>query len=805
MARTFKVSFPLPGRRPNSATQTTPGLRGPPSNRSEGDGSPLMYPGSKAERVLGGTDFEGCDFKKKLSRKERKSLRKYPSFISMTLAETDNDRDREEEGFLFSGTKTSSEPHRHMSPALSKQGSSPLLGEHRTAGSTNSGYLNAPSMPHNLREGSSNTLRPHYDKSTAPLLISQQTSASSARDLALRKGMPQISSRLSHNVSGDFKPTETGVEHVRRFSGDSKVTEGSKASARSKIAGTQRLRPLATDPPTLNPSAPRVFHAMSPPPALINSSLPKPIRPVDSQRKRSRWWQRSKAGYPPPSPPPMPAELAYVPTTPDAHFSTGEAHVRRTREGARNWFDGLDEDDVHVNLHEERRQEEVSQYRPAENCGAPLSISEILAKDPRRASITQTKSSFSSKSGPPDRKLSFRLDSTAPPCAHGDFSETSPVRSTATNASNPGRKNLHSVSSSQGISAGVDLRISSVLDLSSSDDDGNDAWTAQPENLYRGHFIRSSIEHADYGEDLLLGSAQHVPQIRPRPVMNKHTRRASARGSNCSATVPPVPDIPPRPRLGQRNSSLRWRQMMEEKSATTIDGGEASSTVESGENSGTNVDTPLSSPISTGTASTLHRRKVSFRGSKLMKVTSEEEKLLEAMREKRASIRHNDFQKGFKKAMQLQAGAEVFAPRPQTAGVDGRASCRHSSSMYDPRGSSRGGSRSSISPPPMLTSARYGHEPKPSLASLGPGSRMSLSTDNLHEIDTETYLFPQVPEIIRPGLRSEVSAGKPSPSPSFSPSDILPLSSSSSTRHSATTPPLGHGSLCGMVHGDSVT
>jgi hypothetical protein len=49
---------------------------------------------------------------------------------------------------------------------------------------------------HRLRnEDSTSTLKSHYDRQKSPLAISQQTSASSSRDMALRKGLPAMNNR----------------------------------------------------------------------------------------------------------------------------------------------------------------------------------------------------------------------------------------------------------------------------------------------------------------------------------------------------------------------------------------------------------------------------------------------------------------------------------------------------------------------------------------------------------------------------------------------------------------------------------
>ena len=792
MAPTFKISFPLPGWRSNSSTQTTPGSQS--SNRSENDGSPLAYPGSKAERVLGGAELDGNDQRKKPIRKERKSLRKYPSFMSVTLADEESESSKPEDGFPFPGMKMPGEYIHQNARILRRQGSSPLLGESYMAPSTSTDCYSNASSPHTRHAESSTTLRSYYDKSKSPNLISQQTSSSSARDLALRKGLPQISSPLGQSVSGDPTPAQTSITHGRNRSAESKVSEGSKASASSKIARTPRRRPSVNDPPTLYPDVPRAFHAVSPPPALINSSLPTPMRPTDLGSKsfsRPRWWYRGKTDRPI-SPTPVNSDGPCQAETSDQRLSSIKVNVRRPKAGVRNWFDGFDEEELEREAEEETsRPQQESRYQLPEKSAQPAAISEVLSQDPRMQPLKQRKSSFSSKSGPSDRKLSFKLDSPPPRRVPSGFSPVLNMRSSSTFPRSPGSRTIHPSEINRGIPVGVDLQIESVLSLSSSEDEDESKIVPSQESFYRGHHIRASVDKADYGDDLLVGSAQRVQKVRPRPVVNKHYREVpTSRRSTSPESVPPVPQIPSRPQLGQRNSSLRWRDVMEERSTTTTDAG-GDSTVE---NSSTNADTPLTTPTSARTSTiTPHKKKSSFRGSKLMKVTSEEEKLLEAMREKRASIRANDFQKGFNKALALQAGNELCTQRPQTAGADGRQSFTQRSSYTSNNSTSikgPGSARGSVCPtPPLLTSARYNsnphHTPKASLASLGAGSRRSLSTDNLllqdqeeEALDNDSYSFPPVPDIVR----SDVMPSTPS-------TGNLPL----------TPPPLmpGHGMVVG--------
>lgn len=72
---------------------------------------------------------------------------------------------------------------------LRGKASSTLLGKQYAGDGTARGSNASRSVQH---EPSDSTLRSYYDKSTLPLAISQQTSASSVRDQALRKGIPPV-------------------------------------------------------------------------------------------------------------------------------------------------------------------------------------------------------------------------------------------------------------------------------------------------------------------------------------------------------------------------------------------------------------------------------------------------------------------------------------------------------------------------------------------------------------------------------------------------------------------------------------
>lgn len=749
MARSFKISFPLP-RRPSASPHTTPGSQY--SNQSNIDDSPLSHPGAKAEKVLGASEVGSPELKKgKQSRKEKKQLRKYPSFMSVTLSDVDAESVKTPDEFPFPGMHIPSEKMPQPTQFKDRQGSSPLLGEHYMFGSTNGVSLSNPSSPRVRRAGSSSTLRSHYDPKKSPLSISQQTSASSARDMALRKGLPPISSPLSLNMVEAVKSAKPNGLHSRNLSTDTKVSGSSKASGNSvkRIHSTPRRRPSIIDPPTLYPNANRAFHAVSPPPALINAALPKPLGSQSHQKtsfNRPRWWAKVKTQ----TPPPIPIEDQQRPEDFDVDLPSIKLNVKRPKVRMRNWFDGLEDERT---LSDDHQDNEVSKYQIHEPYKPPLSIQEVLTQEARSPQISERQNSFSNISEPltlSDRKPSFRLDS--PPLRSLCSGSSSQAPGGMSTPGSPGATSIQPTISSKGPPPGMDLQSSSFLELSSSEDE----MESNSDAPYRRHRIRASIEKASYNNEVSVGNAQHAQPVRPRSIVNGRTKPLSRR-SDSSEKVPPVPKIPDKPRLSRRTSSVRWHEMMEDKAGST------ESTLDSGESS-------LNGSTDARRARARTRAKQTIRRSKFMKVTSEEEKLLEAMRDKRASIRQDDFDKGFKTAMQLQD----IVVRPKTAGADGRAS--HSPNF---------GSRFSASPPPQ----EHAHNTSRTI------SRFSASAEDVSLEDA--YPFPRVPV----NGKGSSSPPKPSPSLSFSPSDILPETPAS--QNSPLTPPPGHGAL--GAYGRSLT
>lgn len=752
MARSFKISFPLP-RRQSASPRTTPGSQY--SNQSNIDDTPLSHPGAKAEKVLGASEADDPELKKQ-SKKGKKQLRKYPSFMSVTLSDVDAEAVKSPNEFPFPGMHTPSDLVPRPTPDKGRQDSSPLLGEQYMFWSTNGGFLSNTCSPPARRAESSSSLQSHHDPKKSPLSISQHTSASSARDMALRKGFPPVSSPLGLDTVEAVKSTDSDRLHSPNISSETNFSGSSKLSGNSvkRINSIPRRRPLVMDPPTLYPNANRAFHAVSPPPALINVALPKPLGPQSQPKlsfSRPRWWAKVTTQIPPPPPIHIPIEDQQRHEDFDDNLLSIKLNVKKPKAkpnaGMRNQFDGLQDEGAFSDGHQDI---EVPKYQIPEPFTSPLSIQEIMAEGAQSPQIPERKISFSNNGEPTtlsDQNPSFRCASPPTRCLLSGSSSQA-LEETSTPGSTPGDSDVTTIqttASSKGPPPGMDLQSVSFLELSSSEDETESNSDAP----YRRHRIRASIEKASYNNEVSVGNAQRAQPVRPRSIVNGRTRPLW-RSSNSSEKVPLVPKIPDKPRLSRRTSTVRWREMMEDK------GGNTESTVDRG-------DSSLSGSIDARRART--RAKQTIRRSKVTKVTSEEEKLLEAMRDKRASIRQDDFDKGFKTAMQLQ---DIVA-RPKTAGADGRAS---RSLKY--------GSRSSTSPPPQEYAIQTSRT----------NFRFSTSAEDLRPEDA--YPFPEVP-LNRNGPLGFISPPKPSPSLSLSPSDILPETPAS--HNSPITPPPGHGAL----------
>ncbi|KAI4131270.1 MAG: hypothetical protein LQ338_001295 [Usnochroma carphineum] len=627
----FKLFFPLPGRK---ASHGSPVLIETPIDSH--DDSPCSDPGPKAERVLG--TLEPAPSHGLSNKSSRKALRKKPTFMNINISEAESGPGSGKDGFPFPSMPSSRGSSRHPShtqDTLRNQPSSPLLGERFFRGSPGSDSMTNSPSPRPHFYGSSSTLRSYYDPAKSPLSISQQTSASSARDMALRKGHSSIASPLSQDVSNAISPSAAEDEP--------RLATGHVRSRRPAHLGLAERFPK---------------HRTSSVPILLSdqvSKSPSQLSYSSSQQsvssERPNWWKRKKAKESKSKhaiPSPKEARLGQL----DLGLDSLKTHIKKPRAGTKHWFDGggddsvqnthdlqLDADEVHRRFWNKRLENLRSEQH-----------------DLNESCFDQT---HTSNGGSEPEHTETEHTSQFPPSKEAPSSTSTP-KSTSRSSTN----------------TKADRSNQSFLELSSSSDEETEGDSVLQQN-FRHRRIRDSIDENAIGDDVLVSSAEKVRSVKPKPVVSASPRR-SKRGSE---VIPPVPKIPERPQLQQRVSSMKWRESQNFKSPTIttrmIDDSTSSS-------AGGSIASRASSSFR-HSAIDCQFKKPSTHGNTIMTVTVEEGELLEAMRQTRASIRQDAFNEGYTRA--VRSTRKVHHHRPRISGTDGRISPTPSLSTTPTNGS----------------------------------------------------------------------------------------------------------------------
>jgi len=689
---------------------------------SDGAGNfPFSSPGAKAEEVLG-TSAPNSDGLEDVP--QMKVLRKYPSFMTVAISDAGSDSLRGDDE-VRSGKSTPGEGAYDRRSSLARnQPSSPLSGHFGPATNDRIGGSDR-SSPQVHCSPSSTTLKSYYDPARSPLAVSQQTSASSVRDMALRKGMPIISSPLAQDASQPTSPVDVGPE------------------ANQGIAEPARRRPPHIDLSSLFPK-PRSIEPPLNSPHLITRSPPRMSMISSNHRStsgRPKWfgWEKKKSRPKevhdsqrlPSIPPPADDPPAY------------KLNVSRPSQPARDNFQKIEEGASHATDDPAAEHGLAVSSQPPEDPRMTLKVGyDQISREWRSRLRNSSFGNYSQRSIPSQRSSSLCLESNTAQSYRqkGALLTNCEIRSNPSTASRPSIRS--GIERGEALST-MDLLNQSVLSLSSSEDESEDSVPTDPR--FRRHCIRESIDCVEKGEETQVFNAQRVTSLKPRPIFSTRTRRRSR--SSGSEVVPPIPGIPARPKVSERVSSMKWQEHQNIGSA--LDNYVDSGTFDS-EHFGT--DLRLNS-----------QSRVRRSGSKMMAVTTDEEKLLEGMRRKRASLRQDVFAESFGKGA---IHPEDSVARPRTAGAEGRPRYFHAEMLRAP----------SNEPDDLARSLSV-----PYAASVG---------DLTCDVD---YAFPDVPDIpvrLR-GPNSLSSPPKRSPSLSFSASDLVP--STPTSRRSPITPPPGMG------------
>ncbi|KAI9806096.1 MAG: hypothetical protein M1833_004503 [Piccolia ochrophora] len=204
MGGTSEFRFPLPGGRPSTSSGAM--MAGEMFSQQRRKGGLRAHKKLRRPMSLDGST-------QSISGADQGEFRR-PRFMSISLSEAEPDLTWPNE-LGGQGCPAFLDRRRHSTPSkpeLQHRPSSPLLGREQ---------MKLPEIPIPVltpdspsfrlgRSDSSSTLLSYYDAAQSPLAISQQTSASSARDMALRKGFPAI------NMSrDDFIPPRTSSKALR--------------------------------------------------------------------------------------------------------------------------------------------------------------------------------------------------------------------------------------------------------------------------------------------------------------------------------------------------------------------------------------------------------------------------------------------------------------------------------------------------------------------------------------------------------------------------------------------------------------
>lgn len=632
MARSQKFTFSNPLRKASAPTVAT--TTGPETIRETRE---LQDGAAKAQKLLGvGYDSKSSRGRPK-SKKSSKELGTRPSQINITVSEVDT-----KPQFSRFGPAVPTESG--DDPFLRTRPSSPLLGQTFTRGTGGPGSMAESTIGPLRQYGSSSTLHSYYDPQKSPLAVSQQTSASSARDFALRKGCPPLATSQAHYTAQISPP------HVESVEADEPQAQTSSKRRPPRIDLSMLFtKPRASSIPLLSPQ--RLMNSPSPQSTDTSAeapTVPKTPRTPTSATFRSKRLKKS----PPKAAPDQPRQLRHMPggLDDDQDHGFGKRNVVKQRVGIKNWFDGVEgeisdedgtgepelEDDMmpksEIMTSPTPPTEPFASYFPStsslERQGDPIrSAATYFPPTPARSQedlLTKQVSSKDSRQKSPSTTHFNQLKPRPRPIdAKSDLSLQSRVVSVAS-------KKI--VSSSLESS---NLQEQSVLHLSSSDDEGEDEEVPPMPSL------RASLASAYTGvsSEVEFGTAKAAkPSF---PLMANIRGHPPGRSSKPLTQIRSRHPVPVEPVIPDRRSSHRISsQVGENRSSMAPSAASREMSVPE--------DESITFPMGVEKVSQSSRQSLassqsglSRRRSRIMHVTRQEEKLLENMRQKRATMRQS--------------------------------------------------------------------------------------------------------------------------------------------------------------------
>jgi hypothetical protein len=488
-------------------------------------------------------------------------------------------------------------------PGMSRRPSSNIMGHaFNGEGRRGSDYSAAS---HRLHPQTSNsTMRSHYDAKSSPLSISQQTSDSAVRDMALRRGKPPIATDyINHdNVASPVSPAIR--DEARR-------KEERKSKPPRLDLSKLFPKPRGGDGASFSNALLSPNKMVNSPAALsINSDyhFPRPMTREPTPNPRGQV-KLKKA-------PRQPVSIPPTPSSPMRKFDRDEydnakVHVRRPPKGVQHWFDALDEDsdealeNTNVPIHAPKA------IRPHDTLKAPVHNTGYSRFGPDAAS---GQGSRPKHLAPTSRRDTF---------THEDLVDI-------TRLTSPSQVSLQSARTKESALSKSNLQDASVLSFSSSEEESDEVQSV-PHRVA----VRKSLDTNEDSGEIIIGRAQAFEMRHHR---NPSAAQMSMRSTSTSAATIEVmytPEPPFSPFHFPRNSTYsgsRRSSHMRQPSIIHEDDDYRPRTA---------VNVPQSPPtqsLRSVRTSTSEPRSRSDTSHKLMEVTEEEEALLELMRKKRAAM-----------------------------------------------------------------------------------------------------------------------------------------------------------------------
>lgn len=489
--------------------------------------------------------------------------------------------------------------------------------------------------------GSSSTLNSHYDAQKAPLAVSQQTSDSSRRDFALRKGAPVVVKSTTPNKDSQrqfrlFRLSKASPKFETKK--EAKASSQSGSSHANNGTGPQRSLTVANHSVTSGSSLhPRVSNELSRSQKGGFFNRNSMAASVDPRKVKS------------PMATPLRSDVPHV-----------KVNVRRPRVGVKHWFDGLEGDSSEDEIVDEPelQQSFVAGMEMAFEGGRigpiPKEENRISTFIPERSGRAREDSVHSKGSKASSRHM---LPSSA-----------IPPRVSTLNAKSSRSTLSHNGSQWTGVDrpkpkanslASTDLHHTSILDLSSSDDDEPPPG-ARPSPDVSLPPIRDSIAMESLLEsEIEIGTAKAISTRHGAPVQAVPTVQRGY-GSHSQRRV----------RSSFNNQSKRPDQRF-----TYLSDQSSEPTVEEGDLLTSFPATPVEQCSSRRASFQDHclSDNASIESRRIMSVTKQEESLLAAMRLKKATL--NDYRRGtadrrieaLKEADRKSTRQQLLPPRSLTS------------------------------------------------------------------------------------------------------------------------------------------